>query len=313
VASKNEDKRAEWPFSGFSRELIGMSIGDHKTLIYTFPDDSDYESLRGVTATFEVDIEDVLARTLPEPNDEFAQTVGEYEDFNALQNDIHETLIRQATQNYNNEFDDQVISAIIAQSTVKYPPQMLEDETNEVIHQMGHRLENQGLDLETYKKTRGMDDQGIHDEARPVAETRIKRSLVLYKIATEENIEVGQDELQAETERTLEAMTSYMDKDQVRKLTSDQNYVPNLVGNIMAEMRVEKTLDLLRSIAKGEFNSSGGPATIDETGTEPVIKGGEKTTDDITPMDFVEETLNSNDALSEIDQQSINEELRKEN
>jgi len=264
VALKSEENRNEWPFSGFSRELIGMSKGDHKTLIHTFSDESDYESLRGVTASFGIEIEDIMSRTLPEPNDEFAQTVGEYEDYAALLKDVSETLERQATQNYNNEFDDQVVAMVVSQSIVRYPPQMLEDETNEVIHQMGHRLENQGLDLETYKKTRGIDDQGLHEEAQPVAESRIKRSLVIHRIATEEDIQVSQDELQAETGRTLEAMAGYMDKEQLRKLTSDQNYVSGLVGNIMAEMRVEKTLDRLRSIAKGEMDSQEEPVLDDE-------------------------------------------------
>jgi trigger factor len=295
IASKNEENRSEWPFSGFSRELIGMVKGEHKTLLYTFPQDSDYESLRGITASFEVEIEDVLSRTLPEPNDEFAQSVGEYENFSALLTDVRETLNRQATQNYNSEYDEQVVSTIISQSTVKYPPQMLEDETNEVIHQMGHRLENQGLDLETYKKTRGIDDQGLHDEAKPVAESRIKRSLVLYKIATEEDIQVGQNELQAETERTLEAMGSYMDREQLRKLTADQNYMPNLVGNIMAEMRVEKTLDKLRSIAKGETESI--QESVDDIAKQ-VTMVDESPQDDSPATDVVEEPAESTEDQS---------------
>jgi len=52
LPEKMRENRNEWPFSGFSRELIGMSKGDHKTLIHTFSDESDYESLRGVTASF---------------------------------------------------------------------------------------------------------------------------------------------------------------------------------------------------------------------------------------------------------------------
>ena len=296
VALKSEDNRNEWPFSGFSRELIGMSKGDHKTLVNTFSEESEYESLRGVTASYEIKIEDVMSRTLPEPGDEFAQTVGEYEDYAALIKDIRETLERQATQNYNNEFDDQVVNTVIAQSIVKYPPQMLEDETNEVIHQMGHRLENQGLDLETYKKTRGLDDQGLHEEAQPVAESRIKRSLVLHKIATEEDIQVSQEELQAETGRTLEAMAGYMDKEQLRKLTTDQNYVSGLLGNIMAEMRVEKTLDRLRAIARGEMDSLEEPIVDDESKTNlDEISPSEE----IDTKELVEETTETDNVISE--------------
>ena len=296
VASKSEENRNEWPFSGFSRELIGMSMGEHKTLVYTFSDESDYESLRGVTASFEITIEDVLSRTLPEPNDDFAKTVGEYEDYTALLKDVRETLERQSTQNYNNEYDDQIVNAIVSQSIVKYPPQMLEDEISEVIHQMGHRLENQGLDLETYKKTRGIDDQGLREEAQPVAETKIERSLVLHRIAAEENIQVGQEELQAETSRTIEAMAGYMDKDQLRKLTSDQNYVQSLLANIMAEMRVEKTLDKLRSIAKGEYVSQEEPILDDAFDK---IQDEVSPSEAITATEFVEEIANNHDVDSE--------------
>lgn len=296
VSLKSEENRNEWPFFGFSRELIGMSKGEHKKLVHTFSEESDYESLRGVTASFEIEIEDVMSRTLADPNNEFAQSVGEYEDYAALLKDVHETLERQATQNYNNEFDDQVVTEVVSQSIIKYPPQMLEDETDEVIHQMGHRLENQGLDLETYKKTRGIDDQGLHEEALPVAESRIKRSLVLHKIATEENIQVSQDELQEETGRTLEAMAGYMDKDQLRKLTSDQNYVSGLIGNIMAEMRVEKTLDRLRSIAKGEMDSHEEPVVDNELNTDlDQISSGEEN----GATEVVQETAETDSVQSE--------------
>lgn len=295
VALKSEENRNEWPFPGFSRELIGMSKGEHKTLIHTFSEDSDYESLRGVTASFEIGIEDVLSRTLPEPDDDFAQTVGEYENLAALENDVRETLERQAIQNYNNEFDEQVVATIVSQSVVKFPPQMLEDETNEVIHQMGHRLENQGLDLETYKKTRGIDDQGLHEEAQPVAEKRIKRTLVLQRIATEEDIQVSPDELQAETGRTLEAMAGYLDKEQLRKLTSDQDYVSGLIGNIMAEMRVEKTLEKLRSIARGELDSP--EEVVDDEESE--TKLGDDSSEESASTELVEEIVNTDEVQSE--------------
>jgi trigger factor len=172
---------------------------------------------------------------------------------------------------------------------------MLEDETNEVIHQMGHRLENQGLDLETYKKTRGIDDQGLHEEAQPVAEKRIKRTLVLQKIASEEDIQVSPDELQAETGRTLEAMAGYMDKDQLRKLTSDQDYVSGLIGNIMAEMRVEKTLEKLRSIARGELDSP--EEVVDDEESE--TKLGDDSSEESASTELVEEIVKTDEVQSE--------------
>ena len=73
---------------------------------------------------------------------------------------------------------------------------MLDNEINDVIYQLERRLGNQGLDLDLYLKTRDMDEQGLRDESRPVAENRVKRSLVLLEIANKEEIKVSEDELQ---------------------------------------------------------------------------------------------------------------------
>jgi trigger factor len=255
IAKKGEDTSDEWPFDGFSRELIGMAAGDRKRLVYTFPEESEFEDLRGVTAEFSVLVEDIKSRSLPELNDEFAQSVGEYNDLEALREEIKATLERRAKETYDAEYDDEVVTAAVDQATIKFPPQMLENEIEEVLHQLTQRLKTQNLDLETYKKTRGLDEDGLKDEARPVAESRVRRSLVLLEIAEAENIQVAKEELQAETERTLEAMTRFMSESELRKLSS-QDLFPGLVGNILTDMRIARTLERLRGIASGSADTN---------------------------------------------------------
>ncbi|UCD41980.1 MAG: trigger factor [Chloroflexota bacterium] len=251
VADEEADTSAEWPFDGFSRELIGMSTDEDKTLLYTFPEDSQFESLRDVTAEFSITIEDVKARILPELNDEFAQSLGEYEDLEAMEKDIRESLEQRAEETYNSEYDDQVIDEIVENSTIKYPPQMLENEINNVIQQLTSRLANQGLDMDIYLKTREMDEEDLREETTPVAETRVKRSLVLLEIAREEEIDVSEEELQEETERTLESITRFMSESD-RKQFDEPTAMMNLAGNIYAELRMNRTLEYLRAMAKGE-------------------------------------------------------------
>jgi trigger factor len=170
IAAEADDQSNEWPFPGFSRKLLGLSAGESRSFNFTFPDDSDLENLRGVTAEFSVQVEQVKTHRLPELNDEFAKSVGDFENIEALRKDIHANLEKSRLEEYNDEFDTQVINKIIESSDIQYPPQMLEREIDEVIHQLEHRLSGQKLDLETYKKTRGIDDEGLHTEAAPVAE-----------------------------------------------------------------------------------------------------------------------------------------------
>jgi trigger factor len=254
IAQEGRDSSQEWPFDGFSRELIGMSAGEEKTLIYSYPEDSEDESLQSVTAEFLVNVEDVKSRTLPELNDEFAQSLGEYEDLASLRKEIRTSLEQRSEEAYNSEYDDQIIDAIVDSSTIKYPPQMLENEINEVIYQLERRLGNQGLDLETYLMTRDIDRQGLEEEARPVAETRVKRSLVVLEVAQNEGIDVSEDELKQETDRTLDSLSQFLSDSDRRKFSS-QDVLSNIVGNIYAEMRMTRTIEYLRDLAKGDLET----------------------------------------------------------
>jgi trigger factor len=270
IPPAEEETDGEWPFPGFSRQLIGVKSEDQKTIQYTFPEDTNFESLKGVTANFTAQVEDVKSRTLPKLDDEFAQSVGEYETLEDLRKDARQTLEKQALDAYNDEYNEKIITALLEDATIKYPPQMLEEEIDEVIHQLEHRLHDQNLDLETYMKTQNLDEEGLREEVKPTAEDRLRRSLILLEVAKAEDIQVEKEDLQAETERTLGAMASYMKESDLKRL-SNQGLVSNLVGNIMAEMRIEGTLDRLRSIAKGE---------IESTEEEVVISSEETSSDD---------------------------------
>jgi FKBP-type peptidyl-prolyl cis-trans isomerase (trigger factor) len=118
--------------------------------------------------------------------------------------------------------------------------------------------------LETYLKTQDMDEQGLREEATPAAESRLKRSLVLLEIAKQEEIDVSEGDLQQETERTLDSITQYMSETD-RKKFSSQETVSNLAGNLYAEMRMNRTLEYLRTAAKGELGTEDAEEDADET------------------------------------------------
>lgn len=302
VANEDADTSLEWPFDGFSRELIGMSTGESKTLLHTFPEDSQFESLRDVTAEFSIEIEDVKARILPELDDEFAQSLGEYENVEELEKDIRESLEQRSEETYNSEYDDKIIDEIVEGSTIKYPPQMLENELSSVIQQLESRLANQGLDMDIYLKTREMEEEDLREETTPVAETRVKRSLVLLEIAKEEEIEVSEEELQEETERTLQSITQFM-SDEDKKQFNQPSAMMNLAGNIYAELRMSRTLEYLRSVAKGESELE----AEEEESPEEITEGGneedqsEETAAEEQAEAVSEEVEDKNDAETEVE------------
>ena len=246
----DEDIPEEWPFPGFSRNLIGLSVGDEKTVNHRFSEDSSYEALRDKEAKFLFVVEDIKSRTLPELNDDFAMTVGDFENVDALRTEVHKELEQRAEEEYNQAYDDAILEEAVNQSTIKYPPEMLDREIDYVIENLSSRLEQQNVDLDLYLKSRQMDMNGLRDEGRPVAEKRLKQMLVLTKIASVEDLEVEQGELQSETMRTVDNLYRSMPKKEARKLNQER-VLNNLVGNIMVDMLTQKAMKHLRDSSRG--------------------------------------------------------------
>jgi trigger factor len=251
VLKEGDRQDNEWPLPGFSHRFIGHSVGDEIVVDYTYPEDATFEAMRGKDAEFTAVIESVKSRTLPELNDEFAQSAGDFPTLEALRSQIRKNLEEQNQQMTDEEYDEQVLEKIVETSTVKFPPQMLEREIEQVIENLTARLERQRLDLDLYMKSRQIDKDGLREEARPVAQSRIKKSLVLFEIADQVKINVTSDDLQAETERTLNDFARVMPEKDFQKLMSSREGRSDLIGNIMTDMVIARTRERLRDIARG--------------------------------------------------------------
>jgi len=251
IKAEDEDASNEWPFPGFSRRLLGLSSGDEISFEYQFPADVKTKSFQGVKALFHVGIDGVNSRTLPEVNDEFAQSVGDFPTLESLRSQIRNNLEAQNLEIYHETYDEEVLEEIVDISTIKYPPQMLEYEIDHLIQHLHERLELQRLDMDLYLKSRQMDMDGLREELKTVADARIKKSLVLFDLANQLKVQINPDDLQAETERTLGDFSRIMPQKQFRKMFASQEERSDLVGNIMMDMLIERTKEQLRDLARG--------------------------------------------------------------
>lgn len=269
IKPEGEPEPDEWPFPGFSRLLLGASVGEQRIVSHQFSDESPYPALRGKEANFEVSITEVRSRTLPELDDELAKTVGEFETLDALRTEIRADLKEHARHTYNETYDDQVLESLLETSSYKYTSKMLEDEIDNVLNNLENRLKQQGMDLQLYLKTRGMEMPALREEMRPVAEKRLKKTITLLELSEKEGIQVTQEELQDATMRTLDQYSRMLPESDFRKLTSGDDS-SNLVGSIMMDLVIARTFDRLRDYARGQVveASPESPMAGEETAPE---------------------------------------------
>ena len=258
VAGEVEDEgQPEWPYSGFTQELLGLTTGETKTVAHTFGEETTFEDLRGKETELTIVVQSVKSLALPELNEEFVHTLGEFESVDALQ-----TVIRsQLEQNYQQQFDqtyfDELIGELVGTATIKYPPHLLDEEIEEFIHGVEHNLEHDRLDLETYLKMRQIDRETfINEEVRPAAARRLERSLVLEEFARRENVEVKSDEIRSIYYAALQQMqqSSELKKMQSQNKQSTKEMANSLAVNTVNNIFSQRLMARLKAIAIGKAN-----------------------------------------------------------
>ncbi len=240
------DETGDWPMPGFPKQVLGLSAGETRKFDLVFADDYPNESLRGQTAHFEVIAKEVKQRLLPEFNDEFAKELGEFQTLEELRNRVREDLRRQAERATEREYTDAVLNHLVEQSTIVYPPHLLEQELQDMLEDLDSRLREQNLTLADYLKIEGKTQEQLQDENRPRAEQRLKRALVLGRIVEAEKLEVTPEEVKAEIDRQS-ALYGDQAGRVLKILNSDKGR-----QSLVIEMLTNKAVQRLAAIARGE-------------------------------------------------------------
>ncbi|HLJ32236.1 MAG TPA: trigger factor, partial [Ktedonobacteraceae bacterium] len=186
-------------FVGMDEQVVGMQPGDSKEFTTTIPADYSNEKIAGKEANYRVNLYKVEVKEVPELDDAFAAQVseGKAETMEDLRKATSDEILENKQRRVRDELREKVISAVIDQAQVTLHPVLIDEEAEEMLHQLSHLLEQQHMSLDQYfmltKKTR---EEYLQD-VRPDAETRVKRQLVLDEVAREEKISVAPEELES--------------------------------------------------------------------------------------------------------------------
>lgn len=189
---------------GFEENLVGLREGDTKSFSVTFPDDYQEADLAGKPVDFEVGILELREKKMPVADDDFARSLGSYDDLDGLRVEIRARLERNALDRARHNFADRIIDFAVANATLVLPDLLIDSEQDVMLDELKVRLAEQGIGYEDYLRITERDEKQVVDEFRPDAEKRVKTLLVLSAVADKENVEVTDAELDSELERSRE-------------------------------------------------------------------------------------------------------------
>ncbi len=278
VFVRSDGKTDEWPYSGFSNELIGLRAEEGKSFVHKYRKDFSDDLFRGLTVKFLVIVKTVRSVILPEINDEFSKTVGNFTDVQSLRTAIHSNLEMQSKADYDDKYFIQLMDKIKEGAILKFPPQILDHEVELVLKDLKGRLTEQGLDMDTYLKTRQMDEvKFVSEEVKPMAIHRLERSLIMEEVARAEKIEISDETLRSNFQQTLEEVQgSAAFKKTMRGKTQPTKRLMDAIAMETANRAITKqTLERLKEIAIGLAPE----LPVDEKTTKPAKKSTRRKAD----------------------------------
>ncbi len=220
---------------GFEDQLIGANAGDDVTVNVTFPTEYHSKDLAGKDAEFKVKVHAIKMQELPELDDEFAKDVSEFDTFAELKEDVTKKLKEANKNRAKQEFENNVLEAVAEATTIDIPQAMIDTNVENSIRDFAMQMQYQGIDLNQYMQMTGMTIDALKAQFLPDAEKKVKMSLILEKVAKVENIEVSDDEVEAEYKNIAEV--NKMKLDDVKKYLKAEDLKENKL--------VEKTVNFL--------------------------------------------------------------------
>ena len=226
----------------FEEQMIGMNIGEEKELNVTFPEDYHAENLKGKPATFKVTVKEIKEKQLPELDDDFAQDVSDFDTLAEYKDDLKKKIAERKESEAKAKKESEAIEKVVEAAKMDIPQAMIDTQVNRMLEDFAMRLQQQGLSVEQYFQYTGMSADKIMEEMKPEAVKRIKNSLVLEAVAKAENIEVSEEEFEAELQKMADMYKMEIEK--IKEFMQDAE-----AKQMKDDIAIQKAVELIVSSA----------------------------------------------------------------
>ena len=224
----------------FEKELPGLKKAETKDFEIRFPEDYGNPALAGKTVKYQVTLQEIKTRILPELNDQFAQGLpGGIDSLDELKTKIREDLERMEQQRAEQKLNDDLLDQLLAKTEFELPEGLVKGEIDEMVARLEQDMARRGV---TWPPSDGDRDR-IRENLKPAAQKRVRRDLILEKIAELESLAVAPEEVEAELQKIAAGVNQSL------SFVREVYHKNNLMTGLQAQMLQDKTLKLLKDRA----------------------------------------------------------------
>jgi trigger factor len=225
---------------GFEEQLVGIKIGETRTVKAPFPENYLKAELAGKNAEFEVTAKAIDAPGAVTADDAFAKQLG-LESIAKLRDAVKERIVREHATASRAKLKRQLLDALDERHKFDLPPTLVDQEFENVWQTVESDLKSQGRTL----KDEGTNEDEARAEYRKIAERRVRLGLVIAEIGDKNGIKVTDEEV------------SRAVVDKARQFPGQEQQVweyyknnPQAVASLRAPIYEEKVVDFLTELTQ---------------------------------------------------------------
>jgi trigger factor len=226
---------AEETMQPFNENLLGANVGDHKTFDVDYPADYPDAKLAGKKFHYDADVTGIKIKKLPELNDDFAKDVSDATTLDDLKKKIRESLEHEREHRRKDLQREKIIFELVKRHDFPVPESLVEHQKDVRLERVVRSLAQQGVD----PRAVNLDWVSLRQRQEDRAKDDVKAELIIDRIASAENIDVTEEDVQHELEHlgghsgeSVEAIRARLTKQ-------------GALDRMNAKLRSDKTLDWL--------------------------------------------------------------------
>jgi trigger factor len=173
-----------------NEHVLGLQAGETSEFRAAYPADAKNKSLAGREIDYRLKVVSIKAQKLPELNDDFAKSLGEYESLADLREKIRQELLKAREAAARRETSEDIMRQLVAQADIDLPPTVIDEEADSLLRKMAEQIPPQSVSPQVVEQLRA--------GAREQAVSNLKRTLLLRRIAEAERLAVAEEDVDEE-------------------------------------------------------------------------------------------------------------------
>jgi trigger factor len=178
---------------GIDERLEGIEPG--MVLEFEAPLPQGFGDRAGEQVSFEVRVNEVKERILPDLDDAWVDENTEFETVEELRAELEAQLGQAKLQAVSRQFAERALATLVEQVDLELPEGLVRSEMDDQLHRFVHRLEENELTLDDYFDATGVTQEQFLDDLRQQADRALRNQLVLEAVAQDADIEISPEEV----------------------------------------------------------------------------------------------------------------------